>query len=299
MKRLLSPKQVARALDVSESSVKRLCDKGVIATQYTAGGHRRICITNLVDFVRSSKYELVRPEALELPTSSGKTQRSLEWARDQMTRALLAGKAAKCQQIVMDLYLAEHSVGVICDEVVAAAFQQIGDRWACGDAEVYQERRGCEIALRVLHELSSLLMPAPEQAPLAIGGTPEGDQYSLGTAMAELVLRDAKWESISIGDNLPFDSISAAIRDQQPAMFWLSCSYIADEPSFLNGYAKLQDEFGIDVAFVVGGFALSDEIRQQMKYSAYCDNMQHLDVFAQTLLSAIKKDVSKTDEVGS
>ena len=45
----------------------------------------------------------------------------------------------------------------------------------------------------------------------------------------------------------------------------LSCSHIADLPEFLSGYADLYDEFGIDVAFVVGGFALTEEVRQQMK----------------------------------
>lgn len=289
MKHLLSPKQVARALDVSESSVKRLCDKGVIPTQYTAGGHRRICMAKLVDFLRESKYELVRPEALELPAVRGRTERVVDRARDQMIEALLGGHSAKCRQIVIDLYLAKHSISVICDQVLAAAFRQIGTRWECGEAEVYQERRGCEITLSVLHELKSILLPVPDNAPVAIGGTPPGDQYSLGTAMAELVLRDGKWNAVSLGDNLPFATIAAAIRDQQPALFWLSCSHIDDEDEFLHGYAGLQDEFGADVAFVLGGYALTDRIRQKMKYSAFCDNMQHLEVFAKTLMTAMDK----------
>ena len=37
---------------------------------------------------------------------------------------------------------------------------------------------------------------------------------------------------------------------------------------------------------VVGGRALTEEMRQQMKYATYCDNMQHLEGFAQTLLNA-------------
>ena len=53
MRDLLTPKQVARAIDVSESSIKRWCDKGVIETQYTAGGHRRITMAGLIEFVRS------------------------------------------------------------------------------------------------------------------------------------------------------------------------------------------------------------------------------------------------------
>ncbi len=48
MKPLVTPKQVGRALDVSESSLKRWCDNGEIATQYTAGGHRRIALTAML-----------------------------------------------------------------------------------------------------------------------------------------------------------------------------------------------------------------------------------------------------------
>lgn len=287
MRDLLTPKQVARAIDVSESSVKRWCDNGVIPTQYTAGGHRRITMAGVLEFVRSGKCELVHPEALGLPPTSGQSTRVVNRACEQFTEAIVAGDDARCRQIAIDLYLAEHSISVLCDDVFAAAFRKIGDRWSCGEAEVYQERRGCEITLRVLHELRSILPAPPPNAPLAIGGATAGDQYSLGTTMAELVLRDAKWNAVSLGDNLPFETLAAAIKEHRPKLFWLSCSHIADEPEFLAGYHQLYDEFGIDVAFVVGGYALTDQIRQKMKFSSYCDNMQHLEGFAQTLRSAI------------
>jgi methanogenic corrinoid protein MtbC1 len=292
MRDLLTPKQVARAIEVSESSVKRWCDKGIIPTQYTSGGHRRIAMSGLIKFLRDGKRRLVRPEALGLPPTSGQTTRVVSRAREQLTLALLEGNEPRCRQIAIDLYLAEHSISVIFDDVFAAAFREIGDRWACGEAEVFQERRGCEISLRVLHDLSALLAQPPEDAPLAIGGAAAGDNYSLGTAMAELVLRDVKWNAISLGDNLPFNSISAAIRQYRPKLIWLSCSHIVDESEFLAGYHSLYEEFNSNVAFVVGGYALTEQVRQQMKFAAYCDNMQHLEGFAQTLRDAILRDAT-------
>lgn len=290
MRDLITPKQVARAIDVSESSVKRWCDKGVIETQYTAGGHRRITLAGLMEFIRSCKYQLVHPEVLGLPPTSGQTTRVVSRARDQLVEALIAGNEARSRQIAIDLYLAEHAISVICDDVFAAALQQIGDRWSHGDAEIYQERRGCEITMRVLHELRSLLPTPPDDAPLAIGATPSADQYSLGTTMAELVLRDGKWNANSLGGNLPFETLSAAIREQQPQLFWLSCSHIADEREFLSGYHQLYEEYGTQVAFVVGGFALTEQVRKQMKFAIYCENMQRLESFAQTLRGAFAKE---------
>lgn len=280
---LVTPRQVGRALGVSESSVKRWCDKGEIPTQYTAGGHRRIALASVLSLVRAGKHSLLRPEALGLPATSGQTIRVVHRAREQLVEALIAGNEPRCRQLVIDLYLAEHSVSLICDQVVAAAFVEIGDRWSCGSVEVYRERRACDIALHLMHELRSLLPPVAEDALLAMGGAAEGDQYSLGTKMVELVLRDLKWNAISLGDNLPFDTMRAAIRENRPKLFWLSCSHIADPPAFLNGYSELYEEFRTDVAFVVGGNALTSELRGQINFSAFCDNMQHLEGFAHTL----------------
>tara|TARA_R110002095_G_scaffold18567_2_gene21393 strand:- start:5982 stop:6863 length:882 start_codon:yes stop_codon:yes gene_type:complete len=289
MNESLTPKQVARALQVSESSVKRWCDKEIIPTRYTAGGHRRIALSALIDFLRSSKHELVRPEVLGLPATTGQTMRVIDRAASQFTEALLQGDDEQCRQIVLDLYLAEHSISTICDLIFAKAFTTIGDRWKCGDAEVYQERRGCELAMRVLHELRTLIPAPPRDAPLAIGGAAEGDQYSLATTMVELVLRDIKWNAVSMGSNLPFETLAAAIRQHQPKMFWLSVSHIKDEAQFIQSYSKLFDEFGAEVAFAVGGRALHEQIRQQIQYAAFCDNIRHLESFAQTLLSATGK----------
>ena len=277
-------------MNVSESSVKRWCDKGVIETRHTAGGHRRISMDSVLQFLRNGDCTLVRPEALGLPPTSGKSIRVLQRGRAQLTEALLAGEEARSRQVVIDLYLAGHSLAVICDELFAAAFHEIGDRWACGEAEVYQERLGCEISSRVLIELQKLLPSPPALAPAAIGGTVSHDHYQLGTLMAELVLRDARWNALSLGTNLPFETVAASIRTNRPRLFWLSCSHMCDETEFLEGYSRLYEEFGTDTAIVVGGRALTDRVRQRMKYASYCDNMQHLESFARTLQGAIPPD---------
>ena len=47
-----SPKQVAERLGVSESSVKRWLDQGVVPVLRTAGGHRRISEESVEELLR-------------------------------------------------------------------------------------------------------------------------------------------------------------------------------------------------------------------------------------------------------
>ena len=218
-----------------------------------------------------------------MPANVGKGERVLERAALQLAGALIAGDEEQSRRLVLDLYLAEHDTAVLCDRVIGGAFEIIGRGWECGEVEIFQERRGCRIAELLMDGLRSLIRLPPTGAPKAIGGAIAGDHFDLPTQMAELVLRDCGWDAVSLGNNLPFDSFAAAIRLHRPRLFWLSCSHIADEAAFLQEYCEFYDEFGSQVAIVVGGRALLESLRKKMNYAAFCDGMQHLAAFAQTL----------------
>ena len=67
MKSVLSPKELAAAVGVSESSLKRWADDGRINVHRTVGGHRRISLQEAVRFARAENLPVVRPEVLGLP----------------------------------------------------------------------------------------------------------------------------------------------------------------------------------------------------------------------------------------
>ncbi|MCA9071772.1 MAG: helix-turn-helix domain-containing protein, partial [Planctomycetaceae bacterium] len=117
MSQHLSPKQVARAIGVSESSLKRWCDQGLVPMVKTAGGHRRLLLADVLNFVRDSGRELTQPEVLGLPAAVGHGTRVLRTASDRLTEALIQGQEAVARQIVLDLHVQHHRVSVICDEV--------------------------------------------------------------------------------------------------------------------------------------------------------------------------------------
>lgn len=283
MQSTVTPKQVAAAIGVSESSLKRWCDQGLISTVRTAGGHRRLALGEVVRFLREAKHELVRPELLNLPSNTGRGHTILTRAREQMRDALLAGDEEQCRRIVLDLHLAGQSVQQIGDDVLAEAFRDIGDRWSCGEAEVYQERRACEICQHAMAELRSMIPQPSTQAPHAIGATPECDPYTIPTMLAEIVLRQAGWQAQSLGSRLPFATLAVAVEASRPRLFWLSVSYINDEPKFINEFRTFYERVRSITAVVIGGNALTPSVRRQLEFSAHGDNLRHLLAFAQTL----------------
>lgn len=280
---LLSPKQVARAIGVSESSLKRWCDQGRIPMICTAGGHRRLPLSGVLEFIRSSKRTLVDPEAIHLEAHAIRKPRSLGAARQSVQAALVAGDEAGARQLLLDLFVGGERLSAIGDEVIAESFVAIGKLWECCELEVYRERMACRICSRVLTEIRSLLPPSRVGAPLAMGCSPEGDVYELPTALVELVMRECGWNATSLGSSLPLATILAAIEEHRPKLFWLSVSHVADEERFLRDTTALFAATMGKTALVVGGRALTEPIRRQMQFAACGDNLRHLEAIAATM----------------
>lgn len=253
MKELLSPKQVATSIGVSESSLKRWCDQGVLTTERTPGGHRRIRLGEVIRFLREQQHPIVRPEVLGLPVGTGKGPRTIGKAGDALLRALEKGDNDQCRRLILDLFLAGNSVVRIGDELVSPVLQEIGKGWECGRVEIFQEHQACEIINRTLYDLRTMLPPAARSGPVAIGGTPPGDNYRLATLMVELVLVDAGWNAVSLGSSLPFATMVAAAQHHDPDLFWLSFSHVSDAQTIRKDFKEFLDATPRRMNVVIGG----------------------------------------------
>lgn len=289
----LSPKEAARVLGSSESSLKRWCDQGLIPAIKTSGGHRRLTLDALIRFAQQSGRPLAHPELAGTPAHTGAGERTLLSIREDLYQALLQGNEAGCRHLLMDAYIAGVPLPRILDEVVAVSFHRIGESYDCGDLEVFYERRAVETCMKVLHDIRRLIDAPPEGGPLAVGGTPACDPYSLPTTMIELVLRRQGWQAASLGARLPFETLVSAIDDLKPRLFWLSVSHLDNEEQFARDYARFYAAVREKCPVVVGGRALSESLRRKLQYSAFCDNLQHLEAFARSILPVAKKSRGK------
>lgn len=282
----LSPKEAARVLGASESSLKRWCDQGLIDVIKTRGGHRRLTLDSLIRFADESGLSLAHPELARVPSRTGAGERTLQAVGEGFYQGLLDGNEAACRQLLRDGYIAGIPLSRMLDEIVAASFRRISAMYDGGKLEVFYERRAVETCLRVLHEFRHIVEGPPAGAPVAIGGAPEGDPYALPTAMVELLLRQQGWKATSLGTGLPFQTLIRAVDELRPRLFWLSVSHIDQEAEFVRDYAAFHTAVEAKCPVVVGGRALTERVRRQMQYSAYGDHLQHMLAFARTILGA-------------
>ena len=284
MNKVLSPKQVAQAIGVSEATLKRWCDRGLFETHRTAGGHRRITTSSVLDYLKDHHIAPSRPDLLGLPSSKGEAVRALEEGAELLSLALEDGDEERVRRLLFDFHMAGHLVHELGDQVIVGAFNKLGERWQHGDMEVYQERRACEIVMRWIHELRQLLKAPLPDAPVALGGTIEGDPYEIPNALVELSLREQGWRAESLGCGMPFSTLAAAVRRERPRLFWLSASSIDKQETFIDEYrAFYSTAADAGAAVIIGGRAWNDDLRRIVPYDAYADTLAHVSSFARAI----------------
>ncbi len=227
--RLLSPRELADALGVSESSLKRWVDAGKIAAARTEGGHRRITLPEAVRFIRETGAPIARPELLDMPEVAA-VQAHARGPRgdDAFRHYLLAGDAPGARGWLMARYLAGHSIAELCDGPVREAMHRIGELWEHDAEGIFIEHRATDACLQALAYLRSTFEP-PATAPIALGGGPEDDPYLVPSFMAAMVIASVGMRAINLGPDTPVSALGRAFAhhstpERVPALVWISAS---------------------------------------------------------------------------
>lgn len=220
MEKHFSPKELAEALGVSESSVKRWSDAGKIGIQRTIGGHRRIPIAEAVRFVRRTRHPLSRPELLGLPADTGG---DVGGEGDALFRMLRDGQESQAADLLCALYARGWNVDRIVDGPFRDAMNRLGELWIDDAAGgILLEHRATRQAIVILQALRGLLDPPDDPQRLALGAALSGDPYLLPTMAVSVVLESIGYRTHDLGPHTPVISLCRAIEEFSPNLVWIS-----------------------------------------------------------------------------
>ena len=120
--RLFSPKEIAQALAVSEASIKRWVDKGLMKAEKTSGGHRKISLLSLQQYLKENNKELVNPEVVDSGISAVRKSGKMDEAKDLFFQALLQCDGKVLRAVPYDLFLAGMNLESIFKDVLQSLF---------------------------------------------------------------------------------------------------------------------------------------------------------------------------------
>jgi MerR family transcriptional regulator, light-induced transcriptional regulator len=286
MKTILTPKDLADAIGVSESSLRRWVDSGAIRTSRTPGGHRRIALAEAIRFVRSTRAAIVRPELLGLselanaPMSADEQQS----VNDRVLDMMKSGDASRVRSIILSLYMSGSSMAALCDGPIRYAMHRLGELWQHSSEGVLMEHRATDLAVQVISHLRQMVGDVSSSAPVAMGGAHPTDPYVLPTAMAALVLADAGYRPTNFGPLTPVSLLPRIASEHAARLIWISLS-VPPTASFTDDLVKLcQQVRKAGTQVVLGGRCALEVDLSGCPNAQVLASMSELWAFAQGLL---------------
>jgi methanogenic corrinoid protein MtbC1 len=175
--------------------------------------------------------------------------------------ALLAGDEVAAELSIREAIDANLSTGQIDDEIIAPALWLVGELWARGEISVADEHIATEISIRVLalQRETRRVMKGRRDSRVMLA-TAAGEQHVVALRMIGNLLRDAGYEVVMLGPDVPPDALAAAAARVEPDVVCLSSTM----PGTADKTLIAIDEIGKvcpSAGFVVGGRGLTAHVR--------------------------------------
>ena len=280
----LTTKAVAKLLRVSEATVKRWADGGLLQPEKTVGGHRRFSL-NAVAHLRRELGIGPGTHALS-PRAAQKRQRIVLPSTVQFAETLLRADEKEAGAVLVHAYLNGAALTSLFDETIAGAMHQIGDLWFKGSITVADEHLATRVVFSALQTLTAAMMPVPPSGLKAICCGIEGDLHELPVHLAKMVLESESWEAQSLGPNTPLFALNEMVARQRPQLVCIAGRSISDLDRATAEYSQLRKITGkLGVTVVTGGEGFRDPVvRERFPSEFYGDDFAGFSKFLRTLI---------------
>lgn len=177
--------------------------------------------------------------------------------------ALLAGDEIAAELAIRDAIDSELTTAVIDDEIIAPALWLVGDLWERGEISVADEHLATEISVRVL----TLQREAERTAAGRAGhrvmlSATAGEMHVVALRMTGNLLRDAGYDVIMLGADVPPEALAAAAVRHEPEVICVTATMPGGSDQALIAIHEVQRVYA-GALFVVGGRDVSGRLRSR------------------------------------
>lgn len=282
----LTTKEVARLCRVSDASVKRWENAGLLKSERTTGGHRRFRADEVLRFQRDQGIGLKQnhgDESVTLVTTRRRDDRNT--SSSDFFNALVAGCEEAVSNILINAHLDGKFLTEIFDELICPAMRQIGELWFKGEIKITEEHLATRIASNALYKLRHSLPVPKMNGKLAMCCAVEGDFHELPTYLAQMTIENEGWEVMNFGANTPLYCLAEEVLQHSPNIICLAATIIHDVERLSRDYKTFTEQvFKSKIPIVLGGKAFADEqLRQRFPAQLYAQSFTEIADFANYL----------------
>ena len=270
--------------DVSESTIKRWSDAGMLKCRKTIGGHRKFELEDIHEF--QNQCDLAKKGMVaEMGTAEGygEMKRLLDESdfdglTDLYRQAALAGKSTAVLCLLSRSNRHGLSLATIGEQIIKPAMHDVGQLWRTGRIGVLDEHLATFSTLEALADLQTSVAKKEGHDLCAIVGCAEGELHELASILVRDLLEAEGWDVVYLGSHTPLFSFAEAINRFKPQMVCISITMVDNIERAVRDYETLRRAAAKrKTRIVIGGAALKDnEVRARFRDALYAETLHDL-----------------------
>lgn len=233
-KTILSTADIARLFRVTETTVKRWSDGGLLKCQKTPGGHRKFEIKHVFEFATTNNLEPVGALSLSGKDSQASQIELAVLVRDYdaLTRIFIEkGLSPERTDLFKYFsYLYQHHIQLweIFDNILGPGMHEIGSRWEQGQIGVSHEHKASYETLDALAKLQAQVLIKEPTGRSVICACLDEELHEMGLRCAAYLFESLGWNVHYLGARTPAGSLNSAIQELHPDVVCISLTTVEE-----------------------------------------------------------------------
>ncbi len=278
MKSSYSTADLARILEVNESTVKRWADNGHIECIKTKGGHRRFTVGAVLKFAQENKISLpsldvdvISDNDLHAHVVAGNISKLVP----DLKRGALEGNADAVLSILRIGIASRPDLLRLYHELVFPPLVEIGNEWALGKVTVDEEHIATQTMKDAIVRLQAEVHQKPANGKTVIAAAYEDDLHDFGLRCAANYFASEGWRVVFLGQMTPTTSLLHAIEKHRPQLVLLSLVVTNDEDRFIADVNNriLPAVNAIDATLDIGGANVTMRFAKRIPGVSFTDSI--------------------------
>lgn len=275
--------EVARLCRVSDATVKRWEEAGLLKSERTNGGHRRFRAEEVARFQREQNLGLKQSHGDEsVVKTTNRVRAKKNYTESRFLQSLIEGGEEAAASIFITEHLEGKPLAEIIDRLICPAMREIGELWHREEISVTQEHLATRTVISAIYKLRSIL-PIPEMNKgLAICCAMEGDLHELPTLLAQIAIENEGLEVVNFGASTPLYSLADEVTRHSPNFVCISATVINDLERLTRDYKNFREQTAkLEISVLLGGRVFEDEnIRGRFAGEFYARSFTEVAEFA-------------------
>lgn len=225
---MLSTNEVAKLLNVTETTIKRWADSGKLSCQKTLGGHRKYSFQDIKDFATKYNIEIIGTLPANLEKVDNKELEFLLYSKNYkklgeiIFERALNGSLEDVYEMLY--YFTKNQVDFysLCDRIIFSCFVKVGELWEKGSIDIDKEHIISEKIRSAVIRLVPFLPHSKANNIKVLIASTEDQIHDMASLFLSFALSIEGCETIFLGARTPFNALIKAIDEHNPNFICIS-----------------------------------------------------------------------------